>query len=144
MTVFGDIRVTDALIIPAWELNETFVRASGPGGQSVNKVSTAVQLSWSPSTSSLPAPVKTRFAALYASRITEDGRVLIEASEHRSQLRNRQAARARLAAMVLRAATPPKKRIATRPTQGSVRRRITAKKRRGEIKSLRGGIAPED
>ncbi len=144
MSALGDLRITDSLVIPAWEISETFVRASGPGGQNVNKVSTAVQLSWMPSASSLPAPVKSRFLALQASRITEDGRIIIVASEHRSQLRNREAARARLAGMVLRAATAPKRRIATKPTQGSVRRRIAAKKRRSEIKSLRGGPAPED
>ena len=79
-----------------------------------------------------------------ASRITADGRLILEASEHRSQLLNRQAARARLAEMILKASVPPKKRIKTKPTAGSVRRRITAKKKRGEVKALRGGVTGED
>jgi ribosome-associated protein len=132
------------LTLPAWELSEAFVRASGPGGQNVNKVSTAVQLTWHVGASSLAAGIKERFQKLYASRITADGRLILEASEHRSQLLNRQAARARLAEMILKASVPPKKRIKTKPTAGSVRRRITAKKKRGEVKALRGGVTGED
>jgi len=144
MAEFGDLRVSAALTVPAWELSESFVRASGPGGQNVNKVSSAVQLTWHVAASSLPAAVKARFEKLYASRITLDGRLIIEAGEHRSQLQNRTAARERLAAMILKAATPPKKRIATKPTAGSVRRRIAAKKRRSDVKSLRGTVTGED
>ena len=142
MDQLRDLRVSDTLTIPAWELSESFVRASGPGGQHVNKVSSAVQLTWHVDSSSLPAPVKERFHRAYPSRITQDGRVVIEAGEHRSQLRNRLAARERLAAMILKVAAPARRRIATRPTAGSVRRRIEAKKKRSEIKSLRG--APGD
>ena len=130
--------------MPAWELSEAFVRASGPGGQNVNKVSSAVQLTWNVEASSLPADVKARFTKLYGSRITNDGRLILEASEHRSQPMNREAARKRLAQMILKASIRPKRRVATRPTAGSVRRRIASKKRRGEIKSLRGSVESDD
>lgn len=144
MAEFGDLRISDELTIPAWELSEAFVRASGPGGQNVNKVSSAVQLTWMVEASSLPGDVKARFAKLYASRITKDGRLILEASEHRGQALNREAARKRLAEMVLRASRKPKRRIATRPTKGSVRRRISAKKQRGQIKALRGNVEQDD
>jgi ribosome-associated protein len=144
MSEFGDLRISASLRVPAWELSEAFVRSSGPGGQNVNKVSSAVQLTWQVSASSLPADVKARFQKLYASRITADGRLMLEASEHRSQLQNRQAARARLAEMIAKAAVAPKRRIKTKPTAGSVRRRITSKKKRGEVKALRGGVGDDD
>jgi ribosome-associated protein len=144
MSDFGDLRVSGELAVPAWELSEAFVRASGPGGQNVNKVSSAVQLTWNVAASSLPPEIKARFSKLYASRITNDGRLILEASEHRSQLLNREAARKRLAQMILKASIRPKRRVATRPTAGSVRRRIASKKRRGEIKSLRGSIETDD
>ncbi|MGA1341873.1 MAG: alternative ribosome rescue aminoacyl-tRNA hydrolase ArfB [Hyphomonas sp.] len=144
MSEFGDLKISNTLTLPAWELSEAFVRASGPGGQNVNKVSSAVQLTWHIGASSLPAGIKERFRKLYAGRITSDGRLILEASEHRSQLLNRQAARTRLAEMILKASVPPKKRIKTKPTAGSVRRRITSKKKRGEVKALRGGVTGED
>ncbi len=140
MSDFGDIRVSDALTVPAWELSESFVRASGPGGQHVNKVSTAVQLTWHVEASSLPSEVKERFAKLFGSRMTNDGRLILEASSHRSQVLNRETARKRLAEMILKASQKPKRRIRTKPTKGSIRRRIAAQKRRGEIKSLRGTV----
>ena len=144
MSEFGDLRVSGELTVPAWELSEAFVRASGPGGQNVNKVSSAVQLTWNVEASSLPADVKARFTKLYGSRITNDGRMIVAASEHRSQPMNREAARKRLAQMILKASIRPKRRVATRPTAGSVRRRIASKKRRGEIKSLRGSVESDD
>ena len=144
MSEFGDLRVSGEVTVPAWELSEAFVRASGPGGQNVNKVSSAVQLTWNVEASSLPADVKARFTKLYGSRITNDGRMIVEASEHRSQPMNREAARKRLAQMILKASIRPKRRVATRPTAGSVRRRIASKKRRGEIKSLRGSVESDD
>ena len=144
MSDFGDLRVSGELAVPAWELSEAFVRASGPGGQNVNKVSSAVQLTWNVAASSLQPEIKARFSKLYASRITNDGRLILEASEHRSQLLNREAARKRLAQMILKASIRPKRRVATRPTAGSVRRRIASKKRRGEIKSLRGSVETDD
>lgn len=144
MSEFGDLRISDSLTVPAWEISEAFVRASGPGGQNVNKVSSAVQLTWQVAASSLPAALKERFQKLYGSRMTADGRLILEASEHRSQVQNRQAARARLAEMILKAAAAPKRRIKTKPTAGSVRRRIASKKKRGEVKALRGGVGDED
>jgi ribosome-associated protein len=144
MSDFGDLRVSGELTVPGWELSEAFVRASGPGGQNVNKVSSAVQLTWNVEASSLPPEVKARFSKLYASRLTNDGRLILEASEHRSQPLNREAARKRLAQMILKASIRPKRRVATRPTAGSVRRRIASKKRRGEIKSLRGSVETDD
>ena len=144
MSDFGDLRVSCDLTVPAWELSEAFVRASGPGGQNVNKVSSAVQLTWHVEASSLPPEIKARFSRLFASRITNDGRLILEASEHRSQVLNREAARKRLAQMILKASVRPKRRVATRPTAGSVRRRIASKKRRGEIKSLRGSVESDD
>ena len=144
MSDFGDLRISDTLIVPAWELSEAFVRASGPGGQHVNKVSTAVQLTWHVEASSLPADLKARFRKLYASRITQDGRLILEAGSHRSQALNREAARKRLAEMIRKASVKPKRRIKTRPTKGSIRRRIAAKKRRGEIKSLRGNVERDE
>ena len=139
-----DLRVTDAIEIPAWELQESFIRASGPGGQNVNKVSTAVQLRWNATSSSIPAEVKARFVKRYRSRLTGEGDLILEAKTHRSQALNREAARKRLADMVRTVAHPPKKRIPTKPTKGSVRRRLTSKKQRGEVKSLRGKVTGEE
>lgn len=138
-----DITITPLISIPKWELQESFVRASGPGGQSVNKVSSAVQLRWNVDASSLPAPVKARFKRRYGARLTGDGDLLIEAREHRSQALNRQAARDRLADMVRAVASPPKKRIRTKPTRGAVRRRLATKKQRGQVKALRGKVDPD-
>ena len=140
----SDLQITPNLSVPAWELSESFVRASGPGGQHVNKTSSAVQLRWSVLRSSLPGPVKTRFARRYGSRMTKEGEIVIEVGEHRSQVRNRAAARTRLAEMIKSVAEPPPRRRATRPTAGSIRRRLDAKKRRGEVKSMRGKPEPDD
>jgi len=139
------LRITDQITLEEWELTETFSRASGPGGQNVNKVSTAVDLRFEADRSPhLPGPVKARLKRLAGRRWTKDGAVLIQCDETRSQARNREIARERLAELVKKALVAPKRRRPTKPTKGSVERRLKAKKVRGEVKSLRGrGISGE-
>ena len=136
--------VTETIQIPEWELQESFIRASGPGGQNVNKVSTAVQLRWNVIASSIPTAVKARFRKRYGARLTQEGELIIEAKDHRSRGLNREAARKRLATMVKSVAEPPRKRIKTRPTRASVRRRLEGKKQRGAVKALRGKVTGDD
>ena len=135
------LRITDAITLQEWELSENFTRSQGPGGQNVNKVETAVELRFEAERSpNLPAPVKTRLRRLAGRRWTLDGAVLIRAEETRSQARNREIARERLAELIRAALVAPRKRIATRPTLGSKRRRLAAKTQRGEVKSRRGRV----
>ena len=133
------LRITDRVVIEDWELTEQFTTAQGPGGQNVNKVATAVSLRFEAERSPALTPAqKTRLRRLAGRRWTKDGAVLITVQDTRSQARNREIARERLAALIERSLTPPKRRVPTRPTRGSVRRRLDAKKQRGRIKALRG------
>ncbi|XVU24391.1 alternative ribosome rescue aminoacyl-tRNA hydrolase ArfB [Actinoplanes sp. CA-054009] len=134
-SVTEDVRVNDRLTIPAAELAWRFSRSSGPGGQGVNTTDSRVELSWNLLASGLlPPALKERAVERLGSRLV-DGVLTITASEHRSQLRNREAAEARLAMRVAEAiAAPPRQRRATKPTRGSVERRIGEKKRRAQIK----------
>ena len=139
------LRITDTITIADWELTEQFMRASGPGGQNVNKVSTAVELRFEAERSpQLSGPVKTRLKRLAGRKWTTEGAIVIQVDETRSQARNREIARERLADLIRQALVAPKRRIATKPTLGSQRRRLTAKSVRGEVKSLRGKIDGAD
>jgi len=132
------IRITDHISIDEAELDESFVRSSGPGGQNVNKLSTAVQLRFDVRHSlSLPNDVALRLMKLAGSRLTKDGVLIIIAQTHRTQERNRAEARERLAGLIKQAAVRPVPRRATKPTKASKQRRIEGKKRRSGIKNLR-------
>lgn len=133
------LRVTREIRIPESELDERFVRASGPGGQNVNKVATSVQLRFDAKRSpSLPEDVRERLLKFAKSRLVYDGIILIEAKRYRTQQRNRQDARERLLKLLQRAALPPKKRKRTKPTQAANLKRLEEKRRRSERKRLRG------
>jgi ribosome-associated protein len=133
------IRITDEIAIDEGEISEAFVRASGPGGQNVNKLATAVQLRFDVRHSpSLPPDVRARLVRLAGSRLTQDGVLVIMAQRHRTQERNREDARERLFELIRQAAVRPKPRRPTRPTAASRERRIEGKKRRAGVKRLRG------
>jgi ribosome-associated protein len=132
------LRITDTIAIDERELEERFVRASGPGGQNVNKVSTAVELRFDVGASSLPPDVKARLTNLAGSRMTGEGVLLIDSREHRTQAQNREAARARLVALVQHAAKRPKTRRPTKPKRAAKEQRLETKRQRSEVKSLRG------
>jgi ribosome-associated protein len=139
------LRVTDQITIADWELSESFTRSSGPGGQNVNKVSTAVELRFEAARSpNLPDPVKTRLKRLAGRRWTLEGAIVLRVEDTRSQARNREIARERLVELIEKATHRPKRRIATKPTKGSVRRRLSAKKQRGDIKAARGKVTGEE
>src|SRR5579862_5077235 len=135
------IRITDTIAIDERELDERFVRASGPGGQNVNKVSTAVELRFDVRASSLPPDMKERLIGLAGSRMTGEGVLLIDSREHRTQAQNREAARARLIALLQHAARRPKTRRATKPGRAAKERRLESKKHRSEVKAMRRGGA---
>lgn len=138
------IPISQHLLLDEREIQERFVRASGPGGQNVNKVATAVELRFDVAASALPAEVKTRLRALAGSRLTSDDVLLIDSREYRTQAQNREAARARLIALLQQAAIRPKTRRPTRPGLAAKERRLTAKKLRGDVKGLRGGRTRRD
>ena len=137
------MQITDSIAIDDREIAERFVRASGPGGQNVNKVATAVELRFNIFKSSLPDDVKLRLMMLAGSRLTDEGVLVIDSRAHRTQAQNRAAARDRLVEMIRRALVKPKARRATKPTKASREQRLQAKKRRSDVKTLRR-LAPND
>ncbi|AFO86098.1 peptidyl-tRNA hydrolase-like protein [Phaeobacter inhibens 2.10] len=138
------LRITDTIALQDWELTESFMRASGPGGQNVNKVSSAVELRFEAARSPALTPaVKSRLKRLAGRRWTKDGAIILQCDETRSQQRNRDLVRERLAELIRQALVAPKRRIATKPTRGSVRRRLDAKRQRSDVKATRGKIDPD-
>ena len=139
------MRITEEIALAEWELSERFDTASGPGGQNVNKVATAVTLRFEAATSpNLTPAVKAQLKRLAGRRWTQDGALVLQVSDTRSQARNREIARERLTALILQALTPPKRRVPTRPTLGSKKRRLEAKTRRRVIKAGRGRVRDAD
>lgn len=132
------IRITERIVLEDRELEESFIRASGPGGQNVNKVSSAVQLRFDARRSpSLPNDVSIRLQKMAGSKLTRDGVIVITANRHRSQDQNRDEARERLFEMIREAANPPPPRRATKPTRAAKKRRVDSKVKRGHVKKMR-------
>ena len=139
------IYITENISISENELQEDFVRASGPGGQNVNKVSTAVQLRFDVVNSpSLPEDVKNRLIKLAGSKMTDDGILIIDSREYRTQNRNRAGALNRLVELIKKASEKPKRRIKTKPTKGAKEKRLQGKKQRSAVKTLRKSVDIHD
>ena len=138
------ISITDTIALRDDEIEERFVRASGPGGQNVNKVATAVELRFDVGTSSLPSDVKARLITLAGSRVTADGVLTLDSREHRTQTMNREAARGRLVELIRRAMVKPRVRKPTKPTKTAREQRLTEKKQRAGIKGARRRSPDDD
>ena len=139
------LEVTPTLLIEDGELEERFVRASGPGGQNVNKVATAVELRFNAAASPSIAPdVLARLRTIAGSRMTDEGVLVIDARRHRTQAQNREDARERLVELLRQALVKPRRRRKTRPTRTSIEQRIQSKRRRSDNKRRRGGVAGDD
>ena len=133
----AQLPITETLALDEREFEERFVRASGPGGQNVNKVATAVELRFDIAASTLPAEVKTRLKTIAGSRLTGEGVLLIDSREYRTQAQNREAARERLVAMIVQATKRPRKRRPTKPSKAAKERRLDSKKQRAQVKETR-------
>ena len=140
MAISSDLHISDRIIIPVSELEFSAVRASGPGGQHVNKTNTAVELRFAIAPSSLPETVKSRLFAISDRRLNSDGIIVIKSSQHKSQKRNKDAACHRLIDMIRKAIYVPPARKATRPTRSSVKKRLDNKAKRGALKASRRAI----
>ena len=139
------LKIYDKITIQSWELSEQFIRASGPGGQNVNKTSSAVELRFEAERSpSLSEPMKKRLKKIAGTKWTKDGAIVLKCDETRHQVRNREIVLKRLKEMIKKSLVTPKKRLATRPTLASNRRRLTAKKNRADLKSNRARISTKN
>ena len=139
------LKIDDKITIQSWELSEQFIRASGPGGQNVNKTSSAVELRFEAERSpSLSEPVKKRLKKIAGTKWTKDGAIVLKCDETRHQVRNREIVLKRLKEMIKKSLVTAKKRLATRPTLASHRRRLAAKKNRADLKSNRARISTKN
>lgn len=139
------LKIDDKITIKSWELSEQFIKASGPGGQNVNKTSSAVELRFEAERSpSLSEPVKKRLKKIAGAKWTKEGAIVLKCDETRHQVRNREIVLKRLKEMIKKSLVTPKRRLATRPTLASNRRRLTAKKNRADLKSNRARISTKN
>lgn len=131
------LRISSALVIPAEQLNWSFARSSGPGGQNVNKVNSKATLRWVPDADTIPPAVWRRFSDMAGRYLTQEGHVVIQSQEHRDSVKNVEACRLRLRTMLQSALTPPKRRIKTRPSRASKQRRLDNKRKVSDKKRMR-------